>query len=588
MNYDQVIHFITGKWCLSFRAWLFLTPLSALAIAGNSLSYYKLSTPDTLMLILISTVSSSIISIFLNFTLLKNRKISNQSLAKVTIAYISIWLSLVIPQSIFLINHIDYSLNIGLSIFSQMIPILSALFAFSFIFALNEKIFIDKSKIDFALDQLQIIQKKAIRTNSEQVQNAISIVSNSIREPLATLIKQIQLMKSDKSKLLSISHDLEKYSELIVRAASHEIYTSAEKETKIDRSIFRGRTPSSHNFRWLLSNLNPFYTLLTIAAITGISQVSINGLLGLFFVLAVELAISPILFLGAKLLKEKLFQKFLNNFILIFAILLSCGILVTLTSSFLLQNVFTFTYELYPTGIALRFVSIIFGAILVTSMIKTDVENYKSMVKTNEILENEIKLLENLSKNNGVKIAKLLHGPVQGKIAGVVLALRIYANNEKVVTDIELDKIKTLLNSIDDDLEKIINPEKDLAQLDLIQELDSMKNNWKELIKVELIYDISFEANRLNSLSGNIVEALNEAISNALRHGLADKVEITLQYLNSNLTMIIEDNGTGIKENYVPGFGMAVYKENHFQHSITSGNNGGSVLKLSTKVIFQS
>jgi signal transduction histidine kinase len=219
-------------------------------------------------------------------------------------------------------------------------------------------------------------------------------------------------------------------------------------------------------------------------------------------------------------------------------------------------------------------------------MIKTDVENYKSMVKTNEILENEIKLLENLSKNNGVKIAKLLHGPVQGKIAGVVLALRIYANNDKVVTDIDLDKIKTLLNSIDDDLDKIINPEKDLAHLDLIQALDSMKNNWKELIQVELIYDISFEASRLNSLSGNIVEVLNEAISNALRHGLAEKVEITLQYINSNLTMIIEDNGTGIKEKYAPGFGMAVYKENHFQHSITSGNTGGSVLKLSTKVSF--
>ena len=148
--------------------------------------------------------------------------------------------------------------------------------------------------------------------------------------------------------------------------------------------------------------------------------------------------------------------------------------------------------------------------------------------------------------------------------------------------------IVTLVPEIDDDLYKIINPEKDLAQLDLIQELDSMKNNWKELIKVELIYDKSFEANRLNSLIGNIVEVLNEAISNALRHGLADKVEITLQYINSNLTMIIEDNGTGIKENYVPGFGMAVYKENHFQHSITSGNNGGSVLKLSTKVSFQS
>lgn len=584
MNLSQVIQFVTGRWSISFRAWMFLTPLSALAIAGNSLSYYKLNLRDTLLLILISTISSSIISIFLNFTLLKDRKKTNQPLLKVVIAYLFIWLSLVIPQSYFLINHLEYPLNIGLSIFSQMIPILSALFAFSFIFALNEKIFLDKSKIDFALDQLSIIQKKAIKSNSEQVQNAISIVSKSIREPLFALTKQIEAMKSDKSKLLEISHELEKYSELIVRASSHEIYTNVERVNKIDRNIFRGNSDSSRNFSWFFSNLSPIYTLLSIAAVTGISQMSINGFAGLLFVFAIELVISPVLFLGARLLKTKNFQKFWNNLILIFGVLLACGFLVTIISSFLLKNVFIFTYELYPSGIALRFVSIIFGGILISSMVKTDVDNYQKIVETNELLEGEIAQLENLSKNNGVKIAKLLHGPVQGKIAGVVLALRIYANNDKVVTEKELDKIKSLLISIDDDLERIINPNKEIVQLQLISALDTMKNDWKELIEIDIISDKSFESTNLNSFTSNIVEVLNEAISNALRHGLADKVEITMEVANGHLNMIVKDNGTGIKKEHAPGFGMSVYKANLFNHSIATGENGGCVLKLTTKV----
>jgi len=584
VNLSQVIQFVTGRWSISFRAWMFLTPLSALAIAGNSLSYYKLNLRDTLLLILVSTISSSLITIFLNFTLLKDRKKTNQPLLKVVIAYLFIWLSLVIPQSYFLINHLEYPLNIGLSIFSQMIPILSALFAFSFIFALNEKIFLDKSKIDFALDQLKIIQKKAIKNNSEQVQNAISLVSKSIKEPLFALTKQIEAMKSDKSKLLEISHELEKYSELIVRASSHEIYTNAERVNKIDRNIFRGSTDSSRNFTWFFSNLSPIYSLLSIAAVTGISQMSINGFAGLLFVFALELVISPVLFLGAKLLKTKNFQKFWNNLILIFAVLLACGILVTITSSVLLKNVFIFTYELYPSGIAFRIVSIIFGGILVSSMVKTDVDNYQKIVETNELLESEIALLENLSKNNGVKIAKLLHGPVQGKIAGVVLALRIYANNDKAVTEPEIDKIKSLLISIDDDLESIINPDKEIVHLELISALDIMKNDWKELIEIDIVYDKSFESTNLNSLTANIVEVLNESISNALRHGSADKVEITMEVANSHLNMIVKDNGTGIKKEYAPGFGMSVYKANLFQHSIAAGENGGCVLKLTTKV----
>jgi hypothetical protein len=584
VNLSQVIQFVTGKWSISFRAWMFLTPLSALMIAGNSSSYYKLNLRDTLLLILISTISSSFITIFLNFTLLKDRKKTNQPLLKVVIAYLLIWLSLVIPQSYFLINHLEYPLNIGLSIFSQMIPILSALFAFSFIFALNEKIFLDKSKIDFALDQLKIIQKKAVKNNSEQVQNTISLVSKSIKEPLIALTKQIGAMKSDKSKLLEISHELEKYSELIVRAASHEIYTNAERVNKIDRNIFRGSTDSSHKFTWFFSNLSPIYTLLSIAAVTGFSQMSINGFAGLLFVFALELVISPVLFLGARLLKTKNFQKFWNNLILIFAVLLACGILITIFSSILLKNVFIFTYALYPSGIAFRIVSIIFGGILVSSMIKSDVDNYQKIVETNELLEGEIALLENLSKNNGVKIAKLLHGPVQGKIAGVVLALRIYANNERVVTEQEVDKIKSLLVSIDDDLERIINPDRETVKVQLISALDTVKNDWKELIEIDIVYDKSFESTSLNSLTANIVEVLNESISNSLRHGSADKVEIKMEVANSHLNMIVKDNGTGIKKEYAPGFGMSVYKANLFQHSIAAGENGGCVLKLTTKV----
>jgi len=584
VNLSQVIQFVTGKWSISFRAWMFLTPLSALMIAGNSSSYYKLNLRDTLLLILISIISSSFITIFLNFTLLKDRKKTNQPLLKVVIAYLLIWLSLVIPQSYFIINHINHPLNIGLSVFSQMIPIVTALFAFSFIFALNEKIFIDKSKIDFALDQLQIIQKKAIKNNSEQVQKAISIVSHSIKQPLFELTKQIEVMKSDKSKLLKFSNELEKYSELIVRESSHEIYTNSESINKIDRNIFRGNTDSNRSFNWLFSNLSPIYTLISIAAVTGISQMSINGFAGLCFVLAIELVISPVLFLGASLLKTNYFQKFWKNLILIFAILIACGILVTISSLFLLNNLFVFTYELNPSGIALRIVSIIFGGILISSMVKTDVDNYQKIIETNELLEREIRLLENLSKNNGVKIANLLHGPVQGKIAGVVLALRIYASNDKAISETEIDKIKKILNSVDRDLDQIINSSNNISQFDFTQSINKLKSNWGELIQVVIVNENWFDAGLLNSYAASMSEVLDEAISNALRHGLASKVDIGISFVNNNLKITVTDDGSGIDENYKPGFGMGVYKDNNFKYSIFKGQNGGSQLILTTSI----
>ena len=584
MNYDQVIAFVTGKWCLSFKGWAYLTPLSAIALIGNSLSYYKISVHDTLLIILISTLSSTLVALLLNFTLLRNRRNVNQPISRVLIAYLIIWLSLVGPQSLFLFYHERYALNIGLSIFSQLVPIVSALFAFSYIFALNEKIFLDKSKIDFALDKLLIIQKEVARNNKEQVQKAINIVSDSIRDPLRSLMQQIEAMKSDKSKLLRISHDLEKYSEMIVRTSSHEMYFDRKKDLQIDRNIFRGNAPTNHDLRWLFSNINPLFTLIAIATVTGISQMSINGLSGLLFILALETALVPILVPGSYLLRRNRKDEFKKNAIVILAVLFISGAIVGLYSSFLLANKFVFTDSLYPAGISLRFISIIIASIFISSMIKTDVENYNKLIETNTILENEIKLIENVSKNSRAKIAKLLHGPIQGKIAGAVLALRIYASNDKTVAEEDIRNIKSLLSSIETDLNNIINYQDTSLKVNLDQSLETLKSNWGELLNIEIRKDLTLDLNVINNLQANILEVLDEAISNALRHGSASKVEIGLSLEKGCFTITVKDNGVGVGKNYKPGFGMGVYKENNFQFLITAGETEGSVLQLSTIV----
>jgi signal transduction histidine kinase len=217
-------------------------------------------------------------------------------------------------------------------------------------------------------------------------------------------------------------------------------------------------------------------------------------------------------------------------------------------------------------------------------MVKTDVDNYQKIVETNELLEREIRLLESLSKNNGVKIANLLHGPVQGKIAGVVLALRIYASNDKAISETEIDRIKKILNSVDRDLDQIINSSNNISQFDFTHSINKLKSNWGELIQVAIVKENWFDAGLLNSYAASMSEVLDEAISNALRHGLASKVEIGISFVNNNLKITVTDDGSGIDENYKPGFGMGVYKDNNFKYSIFKGQNGGSQLILTTSI----
>ena len=78
-------------------------------------------------------------------------------------------------------------------------------------------------------------------------------------------------------------------------------------------------------------------------------------------------------------------------------------------------------------------------------------------------------------------------------------------------------------------------------------------NNWMEIIKIDTHFD-SFAVNILNSndwLRSAFEDVVNESISNAVRHGNADMISISVQLDQSldELKILISNNGKPIIDN---------------------------------------
>jgi signal transduction histidine kinase len=115
--------------------------------------------------------------------------------------------------------------------------------------------------------------------------------------------------------------------------------------------------------------------------------------------------------------------------------------------------------------------------------------------------------------------------------------------------------------------------------MSLDEVLESLAERWDGFVDLETQLDsqlVGFAFDR----SWALIEVLNEAISNSIRHGMASQVFVKVVKIGNLLDISVSDNGIGPTSGK-PGLGSRIIEE------ITSGNwslssspAGGSVLNL--------
>ena len=164
------------------------------------------------------------------------------------------------------------------------------------------------------------------------------------------------------------------------------------------------------------------------------------------------------------------------------------------------------------------------------------------------------------------QLANFLHGTLQNKLSSAANSLEQNTSDSSVAQD--LKAIEALLRQA--------LAEYDQNEVSSSSELvKRLTADWAGLI--ELSFDFK-RSDLTNEMAGEVYEVMNEGIANALRHGEASSVTLTLK---AEGEIVISDDGIGIKDT-TSGLGSAYLDEVSSEWSLQR-EKGKTVLRVKLK-----
>lgn len=189
-------------------------------------------------------------------------------------------------------------------------------------------------------------------------------------------------------------------------------------------------------------------------------------------------------------------------------------------------------------------------------------------------LKREVVALNSSYRQFQREISRVLHGPVQQAIHATLVRVK---NNPNESFDEDL--VEDLQARITQALDSLNSPNGDSESL--VQVLTNLQALWQGNVEIQFYIDKPAEA-ALNSnpaTSLSVSELVQEATSNAIRHGEASEVRIEVQVTEDqrNLEITVSNNGSPISASAKPGLGSQLFEELTLHWRRTQNDNKGCI-----------
>ena len=207
---------------------------------------------------------------------------------------------------------------------------------------------------------------------------------------------------------------------------------------------------------------------------------------------------------------------------------------------------------------------------------------------------------QNLQRNASIshdQIAHLLHGPVQGRLAAISMALNVHlaqVHRGESPSVAELcGQINVLLDGVEGDVRNLIS-RSDAAPPpfpEFLEFLESLALRWRGLATLHISGNSEADSylSRNSLLTQHVIRSVEEAVTNASRHGNARRVDISYfcQPVDPNepagdiqLVVNVTDDGLGPASTVNPGLGLNSISAAGGQWELTAGPVSGSQLRI--------
>jgi two-component sensor histidine kinase len=171
------------------------------------------------------------------------------------------------------------------------------------------------------------------------------------------------------------------------------------------------------------------------------------------------------------------------------------------------------------------------------------------------------------------QFARKIHGPIQSEVAAAAIRIERSLNSGEVTQSGEV-----ALQNLRDRLAKLLNDTKGVA--DVRPVLAEIAETWQGLcqIDIELACDDEDLLKRDSVCVETVLEIAREACSNAIRHGAAEHIQLSVNFESAELVKItVTNDGSKADTNSRRGVGSAYLDDCTYGHSLTQ-TEAGTVL----------
>ena len=228
-------------------------------------------------------------------------------------------------------------------------------------------------------------------------------------------------------------------------------------------------------------------------------------------------------------------------------------------------------------------------SVLLASLDKYFLDSYIAAVSGQQVaqglLTTRLATIEAARQNTRHNLARVLHGPIQGRLASVRLKLNMLDERNRGQTqsssDGSISEIADVIDEITHDLETLGEPRTLVTELTTIDQIALLQRNWMGFITVS--YNCSPSAAAMlasdPSLDRKVAAACMEVTTNASRHGDASELVISVELVNEDsiLRLIAQDDGSGVQSSMARGMGLKEIEAEGGQWNFETCNTGAKL-----------
>ncbi len=169
-----------------------------------------------------------------------------------------------------------------------------------------------------------------------------------------------------------------------------------------------------------------------------------------------------------------------------------------------------------------------------------------------QLLTTRIILAQSSKQDERLRIARDLHDILGHQLTALNLQLEILQH--KVAGDLQASvaDTKNIAKQLLDNIRAVVRNQRAPLTVDIRQAVQALS---LRLPQLQLTIDGELQLESAE-LAEQLLLCIQEGISNALRHGRATQINLSLRQQDKKITILLDDNGRGCTDNINPGSGL--------------------------------